>query len=733
MGPRLPVILQDEATECGLACLAMIAAYFGHKEDLRSLRRRFPTSTRGTTLRQLMVIAGSLGLDGRPVRADVDRLKYLRDPTLLHWNMNHFVVFKCVEHGKYVIHDPAVGIRRLSLADISKYFTGITLELTPNPQFTTGSSPNRISLRAVLGQVRGWRKSVALVLTFAIALEISLAIGPLVVQWMIDNILLTGDQAALSIICFGLSVTIIVQSSLTLARGLTTLFLSASFKTQWLGNVFGYLLRLPVEYFEKRSFGSIASRFDSVQSIQRTLSSSFVDGVLDGLIALGISVLMAIYDIRLAALALVAVALYSVCRISMYRLARRASESFLIESGQQQSILVETLRGIRTIKLFARESERRTRWVNAVVASTNAQLINDRLAILAKSAYAFIFGLQSVLILWIGSRDVLAAKLSLGMLVAFIAYKEQFNVRVAQLVDRIFDTTLLGVQVQRLSDILLSPIVDSNEPRRPTTFDPDCALELRQVSFRYSAADPLILNGVNLKVGCGECLAIVGASGSGKSTLVKLIAGLLSPISGDVFIQATGARHNNKGRSTPVSFVLQDDTLFSGTIGENIHFFDNDADESRVVECARLACIHEDIARMPMGYQSLIGEMGDALSGGQRQRLLLARAMYGAPDILVLDEATSHLDIPTERQIAASLKELSITRIIVAHRPETVAIADRRVLCEGGTIREIRAPSDTDCPAEKPLSGIDGKARQDLRGLMKTMEDPQKEEKRTIW
>jgi ATP-binding cassette, subfamily B, bacterial CvaB/MchF/RaxB len=285
--------------------------------------------------------------------------------------------------------------------------------------------------------------------------------------------------------------------------------------------------------------------------------------------------------------------------------------------------------------------------------------------------------------------------LSVGMLFAFIAYKEQFNNRMSKLVDHFFEVRMLRLQVERLSDIVLQPA--ESRPAMPLVDAGGAAarsLEIRSLYYRYSDTDPWLLENVELRVEPGECIAITGRSGAGKSTLVKMISGLLQPQQGEVLLGGLPVHgKRNAGLGGRPAFVMQEDTLFSGSICENIHFFDDTPDLERVRECASLARIHDDIVAMPMGYETLVGDMGAAVSGGQKQRLLLARALYSRPSILVLDEATSHLDLETEKQIAQTLRTLQLTRIMVAHRPQTIAIADRVLQIEGGRLVSMRVAS----------------------------------------
>lgn len=692
---RLPLILQSEAAECGLACLAMVASFYGRVTDLPALRQIFSISLKGTTLAHLLQLAQSLGLEARPLRLELDDLSQLETPCILHWDMAHFVVLKEVRGGRLVIFDPAIGERRLRLAEASEHFTGVALELRPSAEFEIKNETQHITLRRLLGHVAGLRRALVPLVVFAFALEFLIIAAPLFLQWVVDEVLMGRDRGLLVTLCLGFALLSVLQAAIGAIRSWSVLYFGTNLHFQWLSNLFGHLVRLPLSFFEKRFLGDLISRFDSVQILQQALSSRLVEALVDGVMALLMLAVMCVYSKTLGLIAILSVALYLALRCLTFGPARRATSEVIIHSARQQGFLVETLRGIQALKLFDRASQRKTKWANLLATTTNAKLVADRLDIFARAANVAIFGVESVLILWFGALAVMGGTLSVGMLFAFIAYKEQFNGRMTKLVDHFFELRLLRLQVERLSDIVLQPaesrpalpLVDAGGSASPS-------LEIRSLYYRYSDTDPWLLENVNLQVEPGECIAITGRSGAGKSTLVKMISGLLQPQQGEVLLGGLSAQRIHKvGIGGRLAFVMQEDTLFSGSICENIHFFDDSPDLARVKECASLARIHDDIMAMPMGYETLVGDMGAAVSGGQKQRLLLARALYSRPSLLVLDEATSHLDLDTEKQIAETLRTLQLTRIMIAHRPQTIAIADRILQIDGGRLVSLHTAS----------------------------------------
>jgi ATP-binding cassette, subfamily B, bacterial CvaB/MchF/RaxB len=680
--------LQDEATECGLACLAMIADFHGFQTDVRALRRRFPGSLRGVTMANLRRAAGELKLVARGLRVELTGLKDVARPCILHWDGNHFVVLKAIKRNRLVLHDPAVGVVNMPIEEASRHFTGIVLELTPSFEFRCVEQKETVTLTKLTGPIFGYRSAILTVLVLAIGLELLLILTPLLIQWLVDSVLVSGDYGVLTIVGGALCFSFFLQAFLTLARSWTTLSVSTKLRVQWYANVFGHLLRLPLTYFEQRFLGSIATKFDAISGIQRTLSSNFVEALLDGFAATLVLVFMFRYSLLLGSLVLLSLFLYVMVRFLAYGPIKQTTEEYYLKFGKQQTLLLETLRGIRPLRLFRREDQQSLRWMNTLVDATNSQLVGDKLSLVVRSAHVLIFGLQTVAVIWIGGLRVVSGGLTVGMFVAFLAFKEQFNTRVATLVDRLFELRLLSVQLDRLADIVLADPEAVGFLSGPRTLPPG-ALEIRDLSFRYGENDPWLFTHLELSVLPGECIAVTGPSGVGKSTLVKLIAGLLRPSTGEILVGGAASVADEPFSERDihqVAFVMQDDTLFAGSILDNITFFHHSAESEHVVRCSQLACIHDDIMAMPMGYETLVGDMGAALSGGQRQRVLLARALYHNPAILILDEATSHLDNATEAKIAASLASLKVTRIILAHRFETVRIADRVLLCANGRL-----------------------------------------------
>jgi ATP-binding cassette, subfamily B, bacterial CvaB/MchF/RaxB len=646
-------------------------------------------------MRQMIQYAATLGFSGRPLQLDIPELNQLNTPCILHWDLNHFVVLKKVTRKGAVILDPAVGERHLATEEISRHFTGVALELTPNADFQPAPPAPKLKLSQLTGKVRGLGRSLLQIFAVAAVLELFAIAMPLMSQLIVDDVLVSGDRELLTVIVLGFGLLLLCQTCIGLARSWMVMVLGQTLSLQWLGNVFSHLVKLPVAFFEKRHLGDITSRFGAVRELQKTLTTALVEAVLDGLMAVAALAMMLIYAPKLAGIVLAAVVAYGLLRWAMYRPFRDAAAERLVMAAKESTHFLETLRAITPLKLFGREQERRARWQNLVVDVQNRDVRTAKMGIAFSTANTFIFGLENLLVFWVGGKLILDGQLAgmptftVGMLFAFIAYKSQFTGRVSKLIDYAVELKMLGLHAERLADIALEPPEKDEHPESDLAHLAP-SIELKKVSFRYAEGEPWVLKDANLKIEAGESVAITGPSGAGKTTLLKIALGLLQPSEGEVLFGGHPVRHLGiQNFRRQIGTVMQEDVLLTGSLADNIAFFDVQMDLQRVQACAMLAQLHEDIVKMSMGYQTLVGDLGTGLSGGQKQRLLLARALYKQPRVLALDEATSHLDLGNERAVTAQLAQLPLTRLIIAHRAETIAGAQRVVQLREGQISEV--------------------------------------------
>jgi ATP-binding cassette subfamily B protein RaxB len=696
----MDVILQSQASECGLACLATVASHHGQNVDLREMRRRFSISLKGVNLSRLIAMAQQLGFHARALRLDMPHLDSLQTPCILHWDMNHFVVLSKVTRTRITILDPARGKRVMSHAEFSDHFTGVALELTPGVEFQPQQKAPSVGVRQLTGKVTGLAAALAMILGLSLALQVFVILGPFFMQWVVDQVLVSADRDLLALLGLGFGLVVLSQVAIGLLRGWSVIYLSNRLGLQWTGNVFAHLLKLPLDFFEKRHLGDIVSRMGAVQAIQRTLTTSFVEAVIDGLMAIVTLVMMLVYSWKLALVTFVAVALYLAIRALAYQPLRNGTEQQLVAAAKQQSHLLESIRGIQALKVSGTQPLREATYQGLMHDTVNRDVWLARLGLGFNSASQLVFGLERIAVIWIGATLALSNVFSVGMLIAYLAYKDQFAQRVGSLIDKWMEFRMLRLHGERLADIALTPpevdVITDCEVALPQV----ASLQVQGLRFRYSDGEPYVIDDCSFEVQPGESLAIVGVSGCGKTTLLKVLLGLLAPSSGSVCVGGEDIRqlglHNYRSM---VGAVMQDDRLFAGSVADNIAFGEENVDFERVEAAARLASIHDEIAAMTMGYHSLIGDMGTTLSGGQKQRVILARALYRQPRILFLDEATSHLDVSRERLVNAAVRDLKLTKIIIAHRKETIASADRVLIMQGGKLVDNFKPRAMPLPA----------------------------------
>ncbi len=675
---RLPVIHQAESSECGLACLAMVCSYFGQNVNIMALRQLFSISSRGSSILTLRQLSSQLAMSSRVLSVELDQLNLVKKPCILHWDFNHFVVLAGVRKNKYIIHDPAAGRREVTKDEMSRLFTGIVLELWPGSEFTPQVEHKKISLRNLIKSIHGITGTLTKIFSIALVIEAMGFLLPIGTQLVMDHVIPASDSGLLALICTGLIIMVLLKTLLSLLKSWITLKMSTLINVQWQSGLFSHLLSLPVSYFERRKLGDIQSRFGSLNTIQTTFTSSLVGAIIDGMLIAGLLVMMLLYGNYLSYIVLGFSLFYISIRIFTYHRYKQLSEEALINNARSASFFMESLYGITSIKLQGMMSRRHSHWLNLQIDAINSGLRISKMDLFFGGLNTFISSIEQVLVLWLGISMILNNQMTIGMFIAFGSFRSQFSEKVYSFVSFLLQLRIMGLHNDRISDIALSETEQEKQDDGRTQNLFPAVLEVKNLDFRYDMSSHYILKSFNLNVEAGESIAIVGDSGSGKSTLMKLMCGLSAPESGQIFIN--GEDIQQKGINNylkMIGCVMQDDRLFSGSIKDNICGFSEEIDDEWLMECARASHIHSVIMSMPMGYDTLIGELGEGLSGGQRQRIFIARALYRKPGILFLDEATSALDAKSEQAINAAIKNLKITRIIIAHRPDTINSADR--------------------------------------------------------
>ncbi|WP_299645876.1 peptidase domain-containing ABC transporter [Sphingomonas bacterium] len=683
-------MLQSEGAECGLTCVAMIAAHHGHRVNVGGLRRRFPGSMKGATISELVAVASELELAPRALRLDLDELGQLQLPAMLHWDLNHFVVLEALKGRTATILDPASGRRTMGLQKLSRHFTGVALELTPSPDFKSVDARVTTRLSDLWSRLSGYRAALAQVFALSLLLQLTTLILPFFMQLTIDEAIGQSDLNLLGLLLAGFAVVQVLNGALAALRSWVVLTLGQSIAFQLGGNVIRHLLRLPMSYFESRHVGDLLSRFGSTQPIQSLLTTGFVNAAIDAILALTTLVVMALLNVQLALLTVATVVLYLIFRTLMYPALRRRTEEEIIARAGEETFLMESIRAIRSIKLHVHEAMRENGWRNRYAQVVSADYHEQIYKIGTRLVEVLLFGLGLLLTVYLAARAVIGNDMTVGTLVAFLAYRASFISSATSLVDHGENYRLLSIHLERLSDIVAHPRenVAAAAPRRGALPPPDIRAE--KLSFAYSPNDPAILKDCDFHIPAGEFAAITGPSGAGKTTLMRILLGLLVPTSGKLLIDGQPLTPANTAAwRARLGAVLQDDHLLTGTLADNIAFFDPHPDQQLIEDASHMARIHDTVTAMPMGYQSLVGDMGAALSSGQRQRIMLARALYRNPDALFLDEGTANLDEENERAIGEMLAGLSITRVVIAHRPILVEHAALVFRLDGGAMIRV--------------------------------------------
>ena len=692
----LPVLYQSETTECGVACLAMIASFHGHHLDLNEARHRFQISMKGTSLKHLVEFARTIGLSARALRVEPADLGQIQCPAILHVDMIHFVVLKEMRGRDAIVHDPSLGPRRLSAEQLERRFTGIVLELSPTQRFERRKAESKLRLQTLAAGVPLDRSVWAKALILSLGLQLLVLAAPFYVQLVVDRGVVQGDSGALVPLAFGFALLVALRAAGALVRARVLLALSGFLSARLTANVAHHMLRLPAKWFATRQISALLSRINSTQPIRDLVAEGLIAAIVDGAMAVLTLTLAAIFAPALAFVVLAGFACAALLKWWQVRQAMPREHEFIETFTKAQQEIIETVRAIATVKLFRKEGERESRWADRHVPAVNARYGLDRIRTTADIGREAIQGLTLILVVYLGAAQVIAGTTTLGVLMAFITYQEMFAASASALLDFAGRFRLLDVHLHRIADVLdEEPEEEDSSIQGGRLHGLSGALAARNLSFRYAAVEEAVFTDVSFEVAPGEFVAITGPSGGGKTTLLKLLVGLLEPSDGQVLYN--GVPLHTLGIAAvrdQIGVVMQDDILLSGSLAQNITFFDPAPDLDWMRECARMAAIDRDISRFPMAYNTLVGEIGTGLSGGQVQRVMLARALYRRPRILFMDEGTSSLDTETERQVNLNLKAMDITRLIIAHRKDTIDAADRilELTAEGLRPRQLTGP-----------------------------------------
>lgn len=616
---RLPVTLQAERSECALACMVMLLNYFGHRIDLNTLRNLFPIARHGVTLAWIVNTSAQLHLAARPLRLEPGDMDKLTLPAMLHWDLDHFVILAHVKGKQLVIHDPAVGRQSISRQEAGRHFTGDALEFIPAGSFQPRDDRQRLWLRDLWSSADGLAGALAQLLVLSFLLQVFALSLPFYTQLLLDDVLVNQDTDLLLLLAAGFFLLVVFRQLTDWVRAHVVLYLGNSISFRFATRLCQHLLHLPQEYFSRRHLGDTVSRFSSFNHVRDLLCAGMVEVTIDGIMAAGTLVLMYVYAPFLTGIALAAVVVYGLLRLVYYFSLRQRNEEWLNDRALENTCFMEKITAIQGIKLFGREAARLGSWQNRYADTIVSGMRMQKLGIHIRFAQGLLVSTENILLLHVGALTVLSGTMSVGMLMAFIGFKDHFYRSVFSLLDKVFEFRLLDVHLERLADIAFTEPEFAGEARllpvetasRPAT------IRLRDVAFGYEPGMSLFLH-VSLDTVEGGINVIIGPTGCGKSTLLKILASLVVPTAGELL-------YNNRpvdkvslaDYRSRIGAVMQNDMLLSGSLLENITFFDTTPDLERARLAAEQAMIAGEIATMPMQFQTMTGPMGAGLSGGR--------------------------------------------------------------------------------------------------------------------
>lgn len=684
---KIKPIKQSEVAECGLATLCMIAGYWGKDLDLSEMRRRFTVTSRGMGLGDVMQCASALQLSPRPLKVEIEGLKEVELPAILHWDMNHYVVIDKIKNNKFHIIDPIHGSGAWhDEKSIDPHYTGIVLELTPTSDFTREKVRKEQSLKELWGNASGLLSTIIQAVLLSFLLQVFILASPYFIQISIDEAIPAADSDLVTVLGFGFTGLAIIAGIAFAMRAYVLLSAGTLLSYAMSSNVARHMLRLPITWFERRTVGDVLSRFQSVQPLRKIMTEGMAAAILDGVMAALTLIAMVIYSPVLATIPIAGIIIYATLRWATLNKERVAEGEAIAAMGKEQGSMIETLRGMITIRLSGREIIRQAAWQNKLSDYLTEKYKHDKITATQKAGDYMIEAIETVIVIWFGVSMVVEGGFSVGMLLAFAAWRFQFSTAARRVIDQGAAWRVAKLHLERLSDITF-------EKEDPGFAEPEMRseplkghIELKNISHRYGDHEPYVLEDINLVISPGENLVITGESGGGKSTLIKIILGLIEPTSGEMLVDGKLlSTYGRRAYRSQIGAVLQEDSLFTGSIAENVTGFTK-LDGKLLEESLKGASVLDDIQNMPMREETMVGDMGSTLSGGQKQRILIARALYAQPRMLVLDEGTSALDVKHEAQVNETVAELGITRIGIAHRKETIAMAKRVVTIEKGKI-----------------------------------------------
>ena len=692
---RTPSILQMEMVECGAASLAMICAYYKKYIPLERLRVECGVTRDGVKAGNIARAAIKLGLNTKGFRKEPAELAQMKPPMIIHWNFNHFVVFEGFKGGKVHINDPGSGHRVITYEEFDLAFTGVVLTFEPTEQFERGGQKSSM-LTSLSKRLHGIRTAVVYLIIIGLLMVVPGIVIPAFSRIFIDDLLLAGKSEWIGPLLWCMAGTALLQAFLTGLQQRYLLRMETKLALIGAGSFFWHVLRLPVLFFQQRSPGDISSRQNSNNSVAAFLSRELAENVIGILTLIFYFFVMTQYNMLLTMLTLGLTAVNVLFFIYSSGKIEALNSKLMQDAGKLAGTSVSGLYLIETLKATGMESGFFSKWAGYHAKQLNGQQKMGGVSQILGSLPNFMSGLAGVIVLCVGGLQILEGNLTVGSLIAFQSLMGNFMGPVGRLTQMGMQVKQLKGDMARLDDVHKYTVDEFNDPERDGEIESaeesdfrklDGYVEIKGLSFGYNVLEKPLIEGFDLSLKPGSRVALVGSSGSGKSTVAKMIAGINRPWGGEILFD--GQSRDDLPRNiinNSLSVVDQDISMFEGSVHDNITMWDDTLSDADVVNGAKDACIHDDIAAREGGYDSAVSEGGANFSGGQRQRLEIARALAVNPSILILDEATSALDVRTEQTVGNNIRRRGCTCIIVAHRLSTIRDCDEIIVMHQGKI-----------------------------------------------
>ncbi|MDQ3338658.1 MAG: peptidase domain-containing ABC transporter [Myxococcota bacterium] len=683
----VPFVQQLEWTDCGAASLCMVMAYHGREVKLAEVREAMGIGRDGVSAKAILDTAERYGLQGRGIKVDVSQIKLLKPATILHWEFNHFVVFDKIIGDAVRINDPATGARDVKIAEFSKCFTGVAIEMVPTDRFTK-TKAEKGRLKRYVRELMSEKGLFSRIIIMSLAMRLVGLALPLMSGMLIDQVVPRSDYNLLYV-CLGAIAGMTVFNLISeIVRSYLLLHLRIALDTRMTLGFLDHMVSLPFSFFQRRSAGDLMMRVESNGTVREIVTSKSMSAVIDGLFVLLYAIIIFYVSPKLGLITLAMAAAEALVFLAARPTFHRLLAADLDKQAKENSYMIQMLGGMETLKCAGAERLGVEKWSNLYTDELNVKMRRARASAWVDSIRGAIAGLGPMLILAIGATAVMRGEMTLGMMLAMNSLATSLFGPLSQLVASGLELQLVKGHMDRIDDVLQTQLEqDRDKAQTPPRLRG--GITVKNISFKYGEQAPLVVQDVSVDIQPGMAVALVGPSGSGKSTLLALLSGMHKPLTGEVLYDGRSLHeYDLRAVRQQIGIVPQHPFIFGGTIRENVSLTAPGATLDRISSACKTSCLHDDISAMPMGYDTVVSDGGGSLSGGQRQRVAIARAVIRNPSLMLLDEATSALDNSTEKRVIENLERQRCTRITVAHRLSTIRNADLIIVMDKGRIVE---------------------------------------------